>query len=292
MKKIIIFCIIAIIILTTLVSANTFEQLTAYIANFRVFIDNEEKEFENPIVTINGRTYIPLRELGEVFGMNVEWCEKSQSIFISDLENYEWRTLYRFEKDGLWGYRDDAGNVIIEPQFAFARNFHEGLAFVSKELHSPEFRGYIDLSGELVIPLPTVSPILTGLDSWGFRAWDFQEGFAVVSIRDWDFGNEPTGGVVGPRGPSIFIDRTGQNVFGQEFIMAGSFSEGVAAVTPITVFGGYSIFIDKTGQNAFNKSFRHTSAFRDGYANVTLNDGTQAVIDRSGNIVDNPRPNN
>jgi len=227
-----------------MVFAGDLLQLTAYIAPFRVIVNSVEKEFENPIVTINDRTYVPLREVGEVLGMNVEWDGENQKIIIGNSQNtpQEWVALYPFEQDGLWGYENGLGDIVIEARFIWVREFSEGLALVSKGNGQI---GYIDLTGTLVIPLPN---IVTSSAPWGvaYNAWDFSEGFARIIIRRWDWNNETVPNSLA--GPTIFIDRTGRNIFNQEFATARD--------------------------------------FQNGYAEVTLLNGTRTHIDRQGNIVD------
>ena len=187
-------------------------------------------------------------------------------------ENQEWDTLYEFEENDLWGYMDDSGNIIIEPKFLSAHNFSEGLAFVViREDYQTARCGYIDLTGEIIIPRPIGS----------YVAGAFSEGFAHVIERGWDWSieNPPIQGVPGPY---IFIDRTGENIFGQEFINVSPFNEGFARVT---LFSGRHIFIDRTGANAFGMELKSiNSEFTNGYANVTLLNGPAAHIDRLGNI--------
>jgi len=187
----------------------------------------------------------------------------------------EWDTLYRFEQDGLWGYKDAYGNVIIEPQFNRAFDFSEGLASVGGIPGDSDFRGFIDLTGNPVISLPSIVGISSG----------FQEGFAVIIERRWDRVNDDPR-VVSTPGPFVFIDRTGQNVFGREFESTRPFQEGFARVIPAAPYRRNTIFIDKTGQTAFDLEFQEARDFRDGYAMVILLDGTHTHIDRYGNIVD------
>ena len=59
------------------------EQLTAQVEQFKIFVDGWEREFDMPIVTINDRTYVPLREVSEKLGMNVEWDEGTQTVVIT-----------------------------------------------------------------------------------------------------------------------------------------------------------------------------------------------------------------
>ena len=234
-KRIIIWgALIIATIWATVVYAGNIEQLTAYVVQFRVFVNGEERSFENPIVTINDRTYVPLREVSEVLGMDVKWDGENQKIIINSQSVVrEQNTLYPFEQGGLWGYKDADDNVVIEPQFAFAHNFSEGLAFV---VNRPEgIRGYIDLTGKMAINLP--------LD--GFLAREFTNGFAITIEREWDWENEDVF-VRGTPGPFIFIDRTGQNVFGKEFTSADDFNEeGFARV--ILLDGFTRTYIDRNG---------------------------------------------
>jgi len=202
-------------------------------------------------------------------------------------ETGEWDELFPFRGDNnLWGYEDEYGNVVIEAQFLWANYFSEGLALVVKtrylvEMHGfnygerawryGEGSGYIDLSGNLVIPLS------------GYSGGCFSEGFAHVVVRTWDRDVDVLGVRIrgGYPGPHIFIDRDGKNVFGREFIIARPFRDGFAEVM---LFDGSRIFIDTTGQNAFGLVFRSTQDFIDGYARVTLLDGTRTYIDLEGNI--------
>ena len=49
--------------------------------------------------------------------------------------------------DSKWGYIDTKGNIVIEPQFALARSFSNGLAAV----FNGEKWGYINTEGQLAI---------------------------------------------------------------------------------------------------------------------------------------------
>jgi hypothetical protein len=55
--------------------------------------------------------------------------------------------LFPIVKDGKWGYMNETGEVVIEPQYDCAWDFSEGLACVQKGW----FRGYIDPAGKIVI---------------------------------------------------------------------------------------------------------------------------------------------
>ena len=162
------------------------------------------------------------------------------------------------------------GENVFGREFFSAGEFSEGLAFVWGMEGREDETGFIDLNGNLVIPLPNAISV-----------GRFSEGFVWVSIRKWDRANENPR-LVGPSGPVIFIDRAGNDVFGQEFESVRPFSNGLAAVLP---YRGNWVFIDTTGKNAFGKEFDIAWGFDGEYAQVVLLDGTRTHINRSGEIV-------
>jgi len=188
----------------------------------------------------------------------------------------QWGVLHPFQRDDLWGYKDDSGNIVIEPKFRVARNFSEGLAFVVIDGSTTSQRGFIDSSGEMVI----------FLDPDGIFAHDFSEGFSRVIDREWDFENERPN-VIGTIGPYIFIDRAGRNVFGQEFEIAEDFNRGIALVAP---YNENYFFINWMGRNAFGREFLYARNFNsEGYARVTLLNGRVRFMTRSGRLFSTPR---
>lgn len=219
---------------------------------------NEESQNNNP-----NAGNIPLE-------MSDDLNKESQDL------NEKWDSLNRFEENGLFGFKNENDVIIVEPQYRNAHNFSEGLAFVVGVEGRENQTGFIDLTGNLVIPLLEAK-----------SAHIFSEGFAAVIIREWDWTNEDPS-MTETLGPYIFIDKTGQNVFNREFERVTNFSEGFARVA---LYRGNDFFIDRTGQNAFgNMEFLIAGDFWDGYANVKLLDGTYTHINREGNIVDIDRP--
>lgn len=127
---------------------------------------------------------------------NASAKQKPQPIKLPPLKNPD--GLYKFFKAGKWGYKNEAGNVVIEPQFDEAYNFSEGLAAVEQH----EKVGFINTAGELVIPYryDTVC--------------SFSEGLASVTLDD----------------KCAYIDKEGNEVFGFDYEAATSFVNDISLV--------------------------------------------------------------
>lgn len=122
--------------------------------------------------------------------------------------------LIPFRKNGLAGYLNAKGEVVIEPQFPFAAAFSEGLALACKD----KLLGYINKRGEWAIP-PRFE-----------YAGDFSEGLAGVSLGEKGWG---------------FIDRTGNVVIAAKFVWVyEGFRHGLAEVA----IDGKSAYINKQGE--------------------------------------------
>ena len=122
-----------------------------------------------------------------------------------------------FPRKGKYGYRDKAGEFVIQPQFDYAGEFSEGLAVVGLGKFPATKWGYINLLGNLVIPAQFEG------------AHDFSEGMAAVSFS----------------GKLGYIDRTGKLVVPVKFDEAQKFKDGRARVRIITEGYGY---INKQGE--------------------------------------------
>lgn len=82
-RRLICSIIILCLLLTTSVFANIIQYIQAEVVDYAIYVDNEEKKFEDPVVTINDRTYIPLRKIAETLGCDVNWDENNQKIEIT-----------------------------------------------------------------------------------------------------------------------------------------------------------------------------------------------------------------
>ncbi|CAM4149161.1 WG repeat-containing protein [Paenibacillus alkaliterrae] len=103
-------------------------------------------------------------------------------------------------RDGLWGYINQAGSIVIDFQYEEALDFTDGLAAVKKEGQW----GYIDRNGQVIIPIQYSA------------ANEFSEGVALVSTDGAMFG---------------YINRVGELLSGYEFFnKSSSFHQGLAKV--------------------------------------------------------------
>ena len=65
--------------------ANTVKTFVAEEATFPILVNGKEVKLDMPAVTIEGRTYLPLRTLGNILGVKVDWNdEKGQAEIIKE----------------------------------------------------------------------------------------------------------------------------------------------------------------------------------------------------------------
>ena len=90
MKKYLAGFILGILLTTGLtVFADEVKSLIAEKATFEVFVGNEKFESDKPIAVINGSTYLPLKDTGEVLGVPVEWNEKYRRVEVGEMKEAE-----------------------------------------------------------------------------------------------------------------------------------------------------------------------------------------------------------
>ena len=199
------------------------------------------------------------------------------------------KELFRFEKDGRFGFKDGAGTVVIQPVWDDASPFTEGLAQVS----DAQGRRFIDTQGKTAIILGDVCSagrLSEGLipfyidrslkkQDWqtmfinrrgehvftvdGY-ATEFHEGLSVLAVRKQTDTSTAQYG---------FIDCTGKIVIDPQFAEAFGFNEGLAGVRTAKTTGWYGIgdswgYIDKTGTYVLEPTYNEVHAFHKGVARV------------------------
>jgi hypothetical protein len=174
-----------------------------------------------------------------------------------------------FEEEGKWGYKDEKGKVMINPQYSVAGAFSpEGIAAVVDHAGW----AYINRKGEVVIRPFIVD---NGPDY-------FQEGVARF-IEKGKFG---------------FFDRTGKVIIQPQFDFVGSFHEGLAVVCAgcqkrkvgeMNFWeGGRWGYINKQGEIVIAPKFDSAIPFKNGKAEVKL-DGESLQINKEGKVIMGPK---
>ena len=241
---------------------NEEEKLSPERTSFFINLNNCELLCNQPCYRIDEDLYFPLRGIAQTIGKSVLWDGEKQSISINETDSEKLFPFYN--KDvRLYGYKDIAGNIVIEPKYWYAKEFFDERACVS----SDGLRyGYIDKHGELAIPAIYKS------------AYNFNEGIANVSIGEI--------GVTDVDDVYIYINTYGEQVFEKEFFYASAFSEGYAVVlksgflVPMPIGWGPKqewAYINKDGEFATEQTFDDASSFQDGVAAVCT-DGKWSLL--------------
>lgn len=209
----------------------------------------------NPLSRKNAPELFPIQQNGKMGYINRKGEVVIQPQFAAALHFSEGLAVACIEGNKC-GYIDNTGKFIINPQFSSAYRFSEGLAGVWIE----NKLGFVDKEGKYVINPQFES------GSEGY----FSEGLASVKIGD-KFG---------------FVGKDGKIVINPQFDSAMPFFEGLAAVQTGSKWG----FIDKDGKIAINPQFDLARLFSQGLAAVKI--GEQfGYIDKTGKIIINPQFN-
>lgn len=216
-----------------------------------------------------------------------EWSAASQRPEVNKQESQAVDTRLPVKVSGKWGYANESGRLVINPQFDGANLFHEGLASVclgtcdwfAEEIGQETHYGFIDSSGRIVI-----SPQYQS-------ASPFSEGLAVVCTGDCSLNRKK---------PHQFgyVGREGNIVIPLQFGEAHSFKESVAAVCigecAWISGGGYTGkwgFIDRAGHFVINPIYDDVEDFENDFAKVTIGTGGQGkigYINKTGKVIWQP----
>ena len=88
------------------------------------------------------------------YGLYNQEGKADVTVECKDMDNYYGDYIAYQDNNGLWGYIDIKGNIVIEPQYKEARSFSNGLASV----FNGEKWGYIDHDDDLVIACQFTTP--------------------------------------------------------------------------------------------------------------------------------------
>ena len=230
-----------------------------------------------------GRIAIPARfVLSSQFSEGLAWIRTESLVgFINQLGNVAFELPDSFSmgfREGLaavatqtgWGFIDKTGRFISTERYVQVESFSDGLAAVAEGRWQAAKYGFIDKTGEVVIPLK-FTPRQGQLESVFLSR--FTEGLCPIM-----FGN-----LYG------YIDHKGNTVIPATFREAGQFSEGLASVTTANGQNGY---IDKTGLLIIKLTSGRGGQFKEGLATLAVEIEGRAkmgYIDRSGKIIIEPQ---
>lgn len=114
--------------------------------------------------------------------------------------------LYSFKKDNLYGFINNKGEIVVEPQYNSVGLFSEGLCAVVKRENNVSKLGYIDYNGELVIDLQ--------FQQYLYEGSDFSDGMAVVRLNN----------------KSGYINKKGEIIFEPKLYKGHPFRNGYAVI--------------------------------------------------------------
>lgn len=215
--------------------------------------------------------------------------------------------LHPIVKDGKWGYINNQGKIVIEPQFDMARDFHDGLALVTKfgATYADDRYGYIDETGKFVIEqrIPSTSRDFTDEFPSGYR---FSEGLAVIPSEYKlvnNFNRVEKTACLDKTGKILFELDTNHRVrslFSDGLLMVevkepNADFEPLEGVSRAGVKYGY---VDRTGKFVIEPKYGMAKPFSEGLAAVqidTKQNGSfqynYGYIDKTGKVVIEPQFN-
>jgi hypothetical protein len=184
-----------------------------------------------------------------------------------------------------WGFINKKGNIVIHPKYIYVHSFSEGLAAVKT------FEDWVwdkNISSDMMVKKM----------KWGFidtkgelvikdkfcEVESFSEGLALVS--EGCYFSPKRGGEKFIRGKYGYINKKGKYVIKPKFRWAGSFSEGLAAVLGDKGWG----FIDKKGKRVIKFKYERVRPFKEGLAEVRI-DKKWGFINQKGKIIISPKFN-
>lgn len=197
---------------------------------------------------------------------------------------------------------DKTGKEIVpEGKYTWFGEISEGLVAVSVDKYPNDKWGFIDLSGNEVIPCVN-DFVITGLVP------SFSEGLVWFKTKNGRYGVIDTSGkiIVQPDYYEFiwyfkesmsrikvsdkygFIDKTGKEIINPKYGWASDFKEGMARVCMNYSQIGEWGFVDKTGREITSFNYFEAHNFSEGYAAVNIGNrdiGKWGFIDKNGNTV-------
>lgn len=195
--------------------------------------DGKKVEVDNEAFIQSGRTYLPLRFIGESFGESVSYDENTHTAIIGRLPV----TVFTEEKTDLRGLIDLQGKIVLPPSYKYIGELGNQRFVVRKS--DSEKAALMDADGNI-------------LTEYKYDYIDnFENGYAIVSNYD-------------PEHRSGIIDLNGKEILEVKYPILRSFSEGYfVLVDPETMRAAYA---DQNGKITYVENARTFSSFSEGIA--------------------------
>lgn len=74
--------------------------VTITIGQKEIFVNDKKQKISTPAQVINGRTYVPLRTLGEALECDITWVNATKTVEISQMDPSEYKAWYEVDKSG------------------------------------------------------------------------------------------------------------------------------------------------------------------------------------------------
>lgn len=295
------------------------KNIQAQCVDFNININGETQKIENNIFVINGRTYLPLREISECLDLYVSWDAEEKIIKISQIglvnsseKSVESKNILEIVnvneadfKVKINGYEKTLENPIIvydDISYLPVREIAELLTLrvdwidITKTVAITAQDNKI-CNEEFLLPFNIENDELDYV--WGYMD---KYGNVIVEPKYEEVGDFSDGRayVLGENGKNYgygFIDVKGEEIIPCNYVNAFNFSEGLAAAGTFSENNNvieYK-FIDKSGNIAIDKVFYRETyedmEFHNGFAPVTklneYNEKENIYINKYGEEVAN-----
>lgn len=153
-----------------------------------------------------------------------------------------------------WGYIDEEGKIVIEPQFQEVRDFSNGYACVKRNGNQM----FIDKTGNTV--------------SAGWKDYGVEYSEGVLQVQD-------------ENGKWGYVDTNGDIVLEPQWDSSSEFYDGLAAAEKDGLYG----YINTTGEFVIPPQWDYAGAFDDSGLGYIVKNKERGYIDENGNIVISPQ---
>ncbi len=247
-------------------------------------------DFENGVAraSVKGRVSSVLKNSPYTLGrLNEYFAQQLPPIVLTDYTQYDYN-IDRFGflacEDCHWGYMDTLGEMVVAPQYSFARDFKNKVGIVS----SNDKWGMVNSKGKTLLPCQFDE--LAFIDKTGNQVLHIFKkeekyglidtlGRLAVGIQYEEIGSFSDGRLAVKRqGRWGFVDPNGREVVPCRFDEVGIFSEGLVAVRLGSKWG----YVDKNGDEELPFLFSKAGNFQNGLAPAKAEGPRFGYIDKTG----------